>query len=144
MATFASPESAVNAIKWGVISATILDQCLSWPKLPFVIMLHRIFNPNRNTVILLYSSVGILIIACILFTIFNLIWCQPMAKLWNPSLPGTCRPTNHFTNFTISMAAYTALLDLIYAGWAVWSLYHLQMPRDRKIRLSILLGLSPM
>ncbi|MCJ1226214.1 hypothetical protein MMC12_002864 [Toensbergia leucococca] len=69
--------------------------------------------------------------------------CQPLAKLFNPFLKGTCWNRNVVVYFGYFTGGYDALTDIALAVFPIYVISNLQIPRSNKISCSFMVGLGP-
>ena len=68
--------------------------------------------------------------ACLFITIFQ---CTPRAKIWNPTVPGTCLD---YQAFVLSTAIFNVLSDILMLVFPIICIWNLQMSMKRKLEVS--------
>ena len=89
---YLSFENIVQATKVENIATLLLLLSTMFTKISICVFLLRLFNTNRLRIITLYTIVAIIIVAHLTTALTLLLQCSPAAKLWNPTIKGTCRP----------------------------------------------------
>ncbi len=95
---------------------------------------------NRNGKRILYFCAASNYIVS--FTFIPLLWaqCNPVNKIWNPSIAGECYGTETYTTFAYFQGSFGAILDTALALYRAIMLWHLQVKLHVKIGLIILFG----
>ncbi|KAF7509484.1 hypothetical protein GJ744_008047 [Endocarpon pusillum] len=104
-------------------------------KLSILLQYIKIFAPSRTGKT--YWSVHFLIWINLLFYIavmlVQIMQCLPRAKIWNPTIPGRCVD---IANVLIVGAIINVVSDVSILVLPIHKVWHLQMPRNRKIGVS--------
>ncbi|KAJ5633418.1 hypothetical protein N7490_009757 [Penicillium lividum] len=148
-----------NAIKWNWINQSLGIIATGLGKLAIVAFMQQIHGPeSRKKVFFLWTvAASNLVVNCVTIA---MIWtqCDPSAKLWQDSLPGTCdgRVRNQRTGYfqgseycpldsgamLINGIGYSALCDLTLALYPVLFFWNVRLNRRVKIGLCVLMGLG--
>ena len=72
------------------------------------------------------------------------IQCSPLAKGWDPTVPGTCWAPGVGTKIWIATGAYSALMDFILAGLPWTFLWSLWMRKKEKIGIAVAMSMGLM
>lgn len=91
---------------------------------------------------LLYGLVILQVIFAAITVILAFAQCQPTAKLWEKTLPGTCWSPNVLNYFSYWFCAYTTLTDVVLAVVPVHAFWKLQMPLKTKIGVCVLMSMT--
>lgn len=86
-----------------------------------------------------WGSVFFAVAVCIEALIVGFLQCQPVAKFWDSSIPGTCvnKAATYYANAAINIAQDISLVMLPF-----FMLRHLAMPKREKISLMAILALG--
>ncbi|CAH0051947.1 unnamed protein product [Clonostachys solani] len=159
-----TPHQQQKATLWTMISICPAIISLGLPKLAVVALLARILNPSRFHKWILWIT-GICCQLALLATVGMLLGlCIPARSLWNLSEGGKCFNMNFFIAYSICAGcmyipsdskyyreglvltdiAYSAFVDIYLAVYPAIVLYKIQMPRKKKLFLSLALGVGSM
>ncbi|KAK2591238.1 hypothetical protein QQS21_011080 [Conoideocrella luteorostrata] len=130
---------AVEVLKAGDIMNGVYGIQQSFVKFSLLVLYYRLFWINDKFRIAVWAvgiAQGAWGLAVLLVHIFA---CNPIAKVWNPKIPGHCIDVNLFFNIYEPL---NALLDFIVAGLAIWMLPALQMRRRTLVHLGFLFALG--
>jgi len=120
--------------------ATITLTALSWTKTAFAITLLRLVTGRTR------AFVWFIIISLQVTMGFSAavpwIQCNPIAKTWDPTLPGTCWAAKVGTKIWIGTGAYSALMDFILAALPWTFLWGLLLRKTEKIGISVAMSMG--
>lgn len=136
------PENIVPALKYNAIISSVLIWSFSLPKFAIISILQRILTLGTKTSFLFWG-LALSSQACILAT--SIWWfkqCDPVARGWDRSVPGTCAPISVMANLGYFTSAYSAFLDVFFAIYPVPFIMRLQMPLRTRLAVATALGLS--
>ncbi|KAH8896045.1 hypothetical protein GQ53DRAFT_623068, partial [Thozetella sp. PMI_491] len=68
--------------------------------------------------------------------------CTPIAKKWDPSVPGTCWDTEPSVNFAVFAGVYSAMTDIGLAMFPTVLIWKLQMKRVEKVGVCLCMGMG--
>ncbi|KAJ5771596.1 hypothetical protein N7520_002125 [Penicillium odoratum] len=132
-----------NAIKWNWINQSLGIIATGLGKLTIVAFMQQIHGPeSRKKVFFLWGvAASNMVVNCVTIA---MIWtqCDPSAKLWQDSLPGTCdgRVRNQRTGYF--QGSFSALCDLTLALYPVLFFWNVRLNQRVKIGLCVLMGLG--
>ncbi len=89
------PAQAMMAAKLNTIAQPFNIWALFFVKASIMTLLLRL-QPGKIYRYILWSTLGLLLSITIASFIITMAQCQPLAKEWNPTLPGTCWPSATF------------------------------------------------
>jgi hypothetical protein len=136
----------------------IMSTCFS--KVSVCLFLLRIIeHQNRNWDFFLCSLISLVVAVDCATSISILVQCQPLEKLWNPAVAGTCWShhaqhatgcfqgsespiPNVYWNVVDHDLVFSILADFAIAGFPILVLKDLRMNRKSKVALSMILGLG--
>lgn len=113
---------------------------LSWTKTAFAVTLLRL--TSDGTRMFVWFIIVSLQITMGFSAVVPWIQCNPIAKTWNPSLPGVCWAEKVGTKIWIGTGAYSALMDFVLAAlpWTfLWGLL-LRKPEKAGILVAMSMG----
>ncbi|KAI9655665.1 MAG: hypothetical protein M1831_004817 [Alyxoria varia] len=138
-----SPTEQVTAIKINLIATGLCIMDWSIPKISIAILLDRILCPRPLMKTVLYSLAGVSFSLAIVTTIITFVHCQPVAGNWNPErYDPMCWSPDVLTNVSIAVGSWAAFTDFALALYPSTVLWRLQMPLQKTIGLSFILGLG--
>ena len=85
-----SPNKITEDVKLEYIEVILLFVSTLFSRVSVCIFLLRIFSINIHWRWTLYSIMALTVVANITCIITVLTECRPLAKLWNPTTPGSC------------------------------------------------------
>ena len=86
------------------------------------------FRTAAHTISILVIAFGVGVV------VSSFLLCNPTAKFWDPSLPGTC---GSLVNYLLALSICNLVIDLIIILLPIPMIWWLQMSRRRKIELTI-------
>ncbi|CAI7567297.1 unnamed protein product [Penicillium bialowiezense] len=138
-----SDDRIVLALKWSWVFQLLAIAASMLGKLAILAFLVQIRGRHEKKpwlLIILGVLIGAINIA-VLGTILG--QCQPMHKLWDDSVEGTCDPGRKINqNYSFFQASFNSFTDAALATYPVHLFWKLQMKLRIKIALSILMGLG--
>jgi len=80
------------------------------------------------------------------FIFIPLLWaqCNPVNKIWNPNVAGTCNGKKRYTAYAYLQGSFGATLDTALALYPAIMLWHLQVKLHIKLGLITLFGFGIM
>ncbi|CAI6100584.1 unnamed protein product [Clonostachys chloroleuca] len=89
--------------------------------------------------ILLWTIIGLSFFIAVILDIFILVECKPIARIWNEE-PGWCYPNSAKVAITFITSGVNIVTDWICTILPIFIIWKLQMPKQRKVALSFVLG----
>jgi hypothetical protein len=123
-----------------LIFTTFSILAIAFGKMAVIQFILQLEGTNRNGKRILYFCAAS---NCIVSFIFiPLLWaqCNPVNKIWNPSIVGACYGTETYTTFAYFQGSFGATLDTALALYPAIMLWHLQVQLHVKLGLVILFG----
>ena len=130
-----------TVMQWGQLANTeelVYNVLIVTTKLSVLLLYLRAFVPARSKKTWVYYAIIFTIIfnalyftAAVFVSAFS---CTPRAKIWNPTLQGTC--INIYSTI-IGSAALNVLSDFLMSLIPMVVIWRLQMSRKRKVEVSI-------
>jgi hypothetical protein len=117
---------------------------IAFGKMAVIQFILQLEGTNRNGKRILYFCAAS---NCIVSFIFiPLLWaqCNPVNKIWNPSITGVCYGKETYTTFAYFQGSFGATLDTALALYPAIMLWHLQVKLHIKLGLIILFGFGIM
>ncbi|KAM7212109.1 hypothetical protein V8F06_012509 [Rhypophila decipiens] len=110
-------------------------------KISALLLYGRLFRISSRFVKVLWATGAIVTAWWIIVTIYPWSFCSPIAKAWDPLLPGTCKES---TPWYYASAFINAFLDLVVLLLPMPVIWRLQMKARRKIAVAgvLLIGYS--
>ncbi|CAG8924032.1 unnamed protein product [Penicillium salamii] len=138
-----SDKSLVLALKWSWVFQLLAIAASMLGKLAILAFLVQIRGRHEKKPWLLIV-LGILIGAVNITVLGTILGqCQPMQKLWDDSIEGTCDPGRKINqNYSFFQASFNSFTDAVLAIYPVHLFWKLQMKLRIKVALSILMGLG--
>ena len=134
-------DNATKALEYFFIIEVISMLTLMFSKLSIGFFLLRFFQQNRNWRWAIWGTMAISTVTCLLGALVALFQCNPIKKMWNPFIDGTCHP--QAGNYTSHLQGVVSLLaDFTFAILPVFFLWKVQMKRRIKFAICILMGLG--
>ena len=152
-------EDAIRAMKWNRVVEMPLMLSTMFTRLSIGLSLYRIFAVKE-------ISKGIILPLMVLNVVINLakitivlLQCSPFPKLWNPDIAGRCWSGTFQLGVSIfqggmseaprivsrcltSVSAVSAFIDFVLALLPIVFLWNVQMKKNMKIGICILMGLG--
>lgn len=118
--------------KWFNITSIIYGITICIAKLAVLWLYRRVFSPIRRSPF--DTSIIILIVLNIVFfattTILKICECVPRAKIFDPTIPGSCINTGMLLN---AIGLFNTVTDLIVVLLPVKAVWKMNMARKKKI-----------
>ncbi|PYI10691.1 hypothetical protein BO78DRAFT_359851 [Aspergillus sclerotiicarbonarius CBS 121057] len=128
-----NPEYIVTGVRYIYVSTFIFDGSICTPKISAVLFYARIFrSTNRSFRIHLWIVGGLTSGWLLAGWIATILECRPIAKVWNPSLPGTCIAQ---LPWYLSTAILSSMIDLYILFLPIPMIWGLQASLRRRIYL---------
>jgi hypothetical protein len=108
-------------------------------KMSISLLYLRIFTEPGWTRRLIYVVIAFLCITNVLSLFLVSFSCTPVARGWNPSIPGTCL---NLKGITIASTVTSAFVDLCLILIVLPRVLHLNLPRGQKISVLIIVNLG--
>ena len=103
-------------------------------KLSISLQLMNIFTPSHNWKYWMTVGFNVVhIFYSIIFFFVTMFQCKPLAKTWDPTIPGTCMEYQHILVASGVTYLVSDCLMLVFPIFCIWSL---QISRDRKYGIS--------
>jgi hypothetical protein len=112
---------------------------IMFSKLSILFIFMKVFVPFHEGLIywvnqlLIYTNVTFYMGAMVAL----LLQCIPRAKISNPTLPGCCIDVYMFL---IISGAWNVVSDFVILAFPLWTIWHLNMPLNRRLGIGILFG----
>ncbi|KAL8896387.1 MAG: hypothetical protein Q9192_003123 [Flavoplaca navasiana] len=100
-----------------------------------------LFSVNRRFRLIAWVWIGIVLAFGVGVVLQTFLLCRPLAKTWNPALPGRC---GSLVGAVIGTSAVNVMVDIGIILLPMPMVWNLQMARSRKIALTITFGLGMM
>lgn len=137
-ADLVDPADVVMMAKWLIVAEILYAWNLFFTKLSLLLMYYRIFRvPYFKRMALAVG--GFVMIWAVTISFLFIFICVPVAKVWNPALPGRC--INQVGTW-IANAASTLLTDIIILLMPVPQVWGLQLSKREKIGIIAAFGLG--
>jgi hypothetical protein len=123
-----------------LIFTTFSILAIAFGKMAVIQFILQLEGTNRNGKRILYFCAAS---NCMVSFIFiPMLWaqCNPVNKIWNPSIAGACYGTETYTTFAYFQGSFGATLDTALALYPAIMLWHLQVKLHVKLGLIILFG----
>lgn len=137
------PKNVAPALKWNVVTNTILIWTFSLPKFALISTLQRILTLGIKTKVTFWA-LALSSQACILAT--SVWWfkqCDPVEYGWDRTIPGgSCAPVSVLGNLGYFTSAHSAFLDVFFALYPIPFIMRLNMPLRMRIAFAAALGLN--
>lgn len=131
----------VYATKLFVFAQIFAVISIAIAKTSFCVTLLRLANSKWQT-FLIWSIIITVNLFIWLAAIFVLVSCNPVAKTWDPSIPGTCWDFLQFHSFGIFIGVYSAFTDFLLALFPWVLVWHLRMRRLEKAGICIAMSMG--
>ncbi|KAI1452555.1 hypothetical protein F4805DRAFT_446956 [Annulohypoxylon moriforme] len=128
-----NPTQWTEAAKVGLNMNGLYGIQQSFAKFSLLALYYRLFWVERTFAIIVWSVAIIQGAWGIVVLLVHIFACVPVAKSWQPEIPGHCVDINTF--FSI-YEPINAAIDFAMAGMAIWMLHALQMKKKTQWYLS--------
>lgn len=102
----------------------------------------QLLDPNLRRQRYLYAIAGLQLAFAIPLIFIVFLMCNPTAKLWDTTLPGSCLSPHVLNDYSYWLSAYTTLLDIIMAVVPIARIGKLKMSLWSKIGICVMMGLT--
>ena len=102
-------------------------------KLSVLSFYRRVFSAGISQKIIVRCEI-VVVLWCVVSTIFNLFECIPIEKVWDPSVRGQCI---RLRELEVGMQSVNALLDLILLLLPIAHLYRLRNSKPKTHKISV-------
>jgi hypothetical protein len=137
-----NPANIGLLLKLVYVNYYLYDAALFLAKMSALLFFSRVFPRYANSKFFNYAlwATHALNVSWLIGIVFGTIFmCNPVAKGWNPMLPGKCG-TN--SALWIGSAVPSVFIDLIILTLPIPKIWGLQMNRKRKIGLTVVFALG--
>lgn len=128
--------------QWGMIVKALYTWTIMILKISILLQIMRIFVPARRGNELMFWTTTILIGATFVFYLIefflDILKCSPRERAWNPTIPGHCI----FRTNLIYRASFNVISDVVILALPIAKIWRLQMPRERKIGVSLIFSIG--
>ena len=131
----------VYATKLSVFAQFFAVISIAIAKTSFCVTLLRLASSKWQTILIWAITITVNLFIW-LGAIFVLVSCSPVAKLWDPSIPGTCWDFVPFHSFGIFIGVYSAFTDFLLALFPWVLVWHLRMRRLEKAGICIAMSMG--
>ncbi|OCL15018.1 hypothetical protein AOQ84DRAFT_279845 [Glonium stellatum] len=139
---YLAPGSAMQAEKFLFISQPPFAWALAFTKISIACMLLRI-QRSQGWMIFLYLMMVLQVLTAVTINTFQFSLCDPVAAIWDPSIPGAkCKPPIVGQISIYVTAAVTILTDVIFSLLPLTFIVRIQRAMREKIALSCIMGLG--
>ncbi|KAH8590118.1 hypothetical protein B0O99DRAFT_635667 [Bisporella sp. PMI_857] len=136
------PNDFIEATKAEIIGQTFCIIGIATSKASVAIFLLRITVVQWHRWVLYAVMVGVAV-PCFFCALFDFIRCDPIAAVWNPTLPAKCWvSTEGFTALSITVGVASAAADFVLAALPWFTLWNLQMKQKEKILIASSMSLG--
>ncbi|KUJ11716.1 uncharacterized protein LY89DRAFT_758503 [Mollisia scopiformis] len=143
-----TPAGSVEAVKWNFIGQIIGIVSATCSRLSFCMMLFVVTSVTKQTRqqrisrILLWSVALVQLLVNVGLVIFLLTQCDPLKKLWDRTVSGTCLPLDNQEHFAFVQGSVNSATDLALAIFPATIIWNLKLKLAIKISLIITMGLG--
>ncbi|KAJ5094096.1 hypothetical protein N7456_009957 [Penicillium angulare] len=127
---------------WQIIAFPFNIGAFSFPNISIAILIVDLLDPNIYRKWGLYLMTIFQVIFAMISVFIVFFQCKPTAKLWTPTLEGSCWSSDVFDDFSYWVSAYTAMTDIILAIVPIRAFWKLQMRTSTKLSVCIMMGLT--
>lgn len=123
-----------------LVFTTFSILAIAFGKMAVIQFILQLEGTKRNGKRILYFCAASNYIVSFLF--IPLLWaqCNPVNKIWNPNIAGTCNGKGTYMDFAYFQGTFGASLDTALALYPAVMLWHLQVKLHIKLGLIILFG----
>ncbi|PNS21557.1 hypothetical protein CAC42_916 [Sphaceloma murrayae] len=116
-----------QALHWTWISIFIGIIAVVFAKWAIIALILQVQGPNAKRRRYFLWGLGAWIAACAIIQIcLSLTQCEPMEKLWNPTVEGICPRSVHAGNWSYFQGAIAVASDFVLALWPISIVWNLQ------------------
>ncbi|KAF4554018.1 Hypothetical protein D9617_5g068940 [Elsinoe fawcettii] len=130
-----------DALHWMWISLFVGIVGGVFSKFAIIALLLEVQSPNaKKRRIMLWALGGILAVTGLTQILLSWLKCEPVAKLWNPTLPGVCPRAVQAANFSYYQGAINAFADIFLSLFPITIVWNLQANMRVKIGFCLLMA----
>ncbi|KAF2221427.1 hypothetical protein BDZ85DRAFT_283498 [Elsinoe ampelina] len=130
-----------DALHWMWISLFVGIVGGVFSKFAIISLLLEVQSPNaKGRRIMLWTLGGILGATGLTQILLSWLKCEPVAKLWNPTLPGVCPRAVQAANFSYYQGAINAFADIFLSLFPITIVWNLQASKKVKIGFCALMA----
>lgn len=135
---------AANALRWFWIAIYIGLPAMAFAKFSIIALLLNVQGPHAIKRAVVLWFIGFLIMSTSIIQIPLIIWgCDPIARLWDITLPGNCDLQRNVTvNFGILQGSISAFTDVVLALWPISIVWHLNTSMRVKVGFCALMAVG--
>ena len=131
----------VKSLEWSWIGQVVVIQAIGFGKLAIIAFLLRIQDRAQTRKAWLLWFIGISnVVINIDQAVLILLQCDPVGKLWNQTIPGTCYHIQRTEHVAYFQGSWAAASDLALALYPVLVFWKLKISTKIKIGLCLLMG----
>lgn len=135
-------EKGIYANKLNYIATTLAPISLMFSRISICLLLLRLFSVNRGYKIFIWCFIVIIVTTNIATAAIVLPECTPLAKLWDPLLPGTCWAKGTSVIVGRLNGGISVACDAICSLLPAYFLYSIQLSTKTKIGVCVIMGLG--
>lgn len=139
--TYLKPDNAIEAAKWATLTITPNVLATMMARISLCLMMLRIVGRNKIYRWFLFSIIVGTALVGTLTVLNTYITCQPVAKIWNAALKGTCNSRSRYA-IGMTQSVWTISADWLVALFPIVMLSKLQMAFKTKAALAIIMCLG--
>ncbi|KAK8068318.1 hypothetical protein PG996_007430 [Apiospora saccharicola] len=135
-----SPENKIEINKVTILVALFAIMSSGLSKTSFCVTLYRLFSDKWMRLFLLF-----VVVTTNLF--LNSVWvtgylkCQPIGKVWDSSVPGTCWDKQKLSKWQTFASYYSSIIDFVLAFLPWKTLLGMTMPLREKIGVTVAMSM---
>ena len=116
---------AVNVCQWFNVTSIVYNPAVLFTKIAIILFYRRIFSPQHRSAFDIGLRVFVIILCCFyIATGVVKIWeCNPRARIWDKSIPGTCLNAAVVLDTSGLYNVLTDVIILLVPVKAVWSMH---------------------
>ena len=137
-----SDETAVQVIKKSYLAIPVCVFAMASTKISVAITLLRI-RQARYWNIFLYTIIGVQVVYALFNTLFILLQCRPLSSAWHPHLTAKDCPSLRIMSIVaVTSSSINVATDILLSAAPLHFLPNLQIPRQQKLLLGVLMALG--
>lgn len=129
------------ALMWGTFGELCIELSLQAGKTSFAMTLLRLVIHRWQKWLLWFIIISLNVVMG-LNAIAIFVWCRPVQKIWDWSVPGTCTSPLLVVKVSIGAGAYSGVMDLVMAAFPMVLLWNLRIERREKIGVCVGMSLG--
>ncbi|TPX06945.1 uncharacterized protein E0L32_011169 [Thyridium curvatum] len=134
--------SEIDALKWQALATATYITNMMFIKLSIALFLLRLATAKRYKWIL-WVSMSIIAIWSLVAFFWDVFQCNPVEAQWDFTIPNqTCVTPDQIVSAAYALSVMTILSDWLYALLPIAMIWGVQMTKQAKITVSIVLGLG--